>query len=462
MITEKCEEIAKITDIYSMNILILLVLAGVITAVVFIARKGLHSKTAGKPKEKSRAAQIRDAQKKLAQNSHNSQALSDLSRLYYSEQQWEKAFPLLSTMFDIAPAHKEFNLAEIGLRLGICSLKLGRIEEGMHGLIESYKLDSDNFEVNYYLGEASFETKNYQNAIPCLKKALSFKPNAPNAIKWIGLSLYYQKHYKESLPYCNKALEADSSNTELLFAMAEGLENTGNRTKAFQVYQHLRNDPEYGSKSCFAAGMMYQNDNMPDKAIEAFEFALQSHTAPPELLNDLHYRLGAAYIKSGNLSKGLQNLQILQTESPGYKDVDNLINRYQEINQNSNLQVYLMGSNAEFTTLCRKIATAVFPKSRIHITEMVPHGEMVDMVAEVQTTKWEDVVLFRFIRSAGTVGELYIRELHEKLKDIKAGRGIYISAGIFQESARKFVEVRPIDLIDKTALVKILKSVGKS
>jgi hypothetical protein len=152
-------------------------------------------------------------------------------------------------------------------------------------------------------------------------------------------------------------------------------------------------------------------------------------------------------------------LKTLQGESPGYKDTDALVSRFQELNQNSNLHTYLMGNGADFSVLCRKMAVVFFPKARIRISDFTPQGELVDMLAEVETPKWEDIVLFRFIRSTATVGELYIRELHAKLKDTKAGRGVYVSAGLYQDGARKFVEGRPIDLVDKTQLVKILQKV---
>ena len=45
------------------------------------------------------------------------------------------------------------------------------------------------------------------------------------------------------------------------------------------------------------------------------------------------------------------------------------------------------------------------------------------------------------------------------MRDIKCDKGICISAGIFTEEAKKYVEGRPIDLIEKAKLVSVLKKI---
>ena len=72
---------------------------------------------------------------------------------------------------------------------------------------------------------------------------------------------------------------------------------------------------------------------------------------------------------------------------------------------------------------------------------------------------FRSVVIFRFFRSQGTVGELLMRDLHARIKDLKAGKGICLSAGVFSEESRRFTEGRPINMYDKDRLNKILHSV---
>ena len=70
------------------------------------------------------------------------------------------------------------------------------------------------------------------------------------------------------------------------------------------------------------------------------------------------------------------------------------------------------------------------------------------------------MALFRFFRTTGATGEIYVREFHGHMSDVKAARGFCISAGTFTEEARKYIEGRPIDLIEKNDLTKILKQIS--
>ena len=108
----------------------------------------------------------------------------------------------------------------------------------------------------------------------------------------------------------------------------------------------------------------------------------------------------------------------------------------------------------------RRIVTNYFPRSKTKITDIaVGRADYADLLAEIHTAKWEDVVLFRFVRSSSAVGELVLRDLHARIKDLHAGRGLCICAGTYSESAIAFVEARLIDLINKEDLTKLLKRV---
>jgi hypothetical protein len=56
------------------------------------------------------------------------------------------------------------------------------------------------------------------------------------------------------------------------------------------------------------------------------------------------------------------------------------------------------------------------------------------------------------------VGELAVRDFHARVKDLKAGKGYCISAGTFSDEARRFVEARLIDLIEKQNLMMMMQN----
>ena len=52
-------------------------------------------------------------------------------------------------------------------------------------------------------------------------------------------------------------------------------------------------------------------------------------------------------------------------------------------------------------------------------------------------------MLFRFLRTGGSVGELMLRDFAARMKEVRAGRGVFLAAGDFSEQARAFVAGAP-------------------
>ena len=427
--------------------------------VILMIFSGSKSKQGKGGKQKSRQNVIKDATRKLAQNPHNPDGLIPLANLYYQDQLWEKAYPLYETMLNIAVAHPEINLAQAALRQGICALKVGKNEEAFKGLLQARKINPDNFETNFYLGQALINNKEYDKAIPILRKALMVNKEVPEIYKYLGLALYQNHNFKESLPYLKRGLDISPDDKELLFSMADAMKEAGSGDRAIKVFMHLRPDPEFGARACLAAGLIHQNAKQHDKAVQDFEIGLKHINAPIEIVTQIRYRLAHSYLETSDIGRALVCLKDIQGTVPNYKDVPALIARYQELNQNSNLHTYLISNNSDFIALCRKIVSVYFGKAYVKVLDINAMADCTEVRTEIETAKWEDSVLFRFYRTTGSVGELFIRDFHSRIKDLKSGRGICFTAGTFTEEARKYIEGRPIDLTDKAGLIKILNRI---
>lgn len=438
-------------------IAIIVVVAFVALLMMFSGSKNKAGKKGGK--QKSRQIIIKEATKKLSQNPHNPDGLIPLAELYYQEQLWDKAFPLYETMLNIAVAHPQIDLAKAALRQGICALKIGKNEESFKGLLQARKISPENFETNFYLGQAFLRNKENDKAIPLLRKALTINKDVPEIYKYLGLALYQNQNFKESLPYLKRALDITPDDKELLFSMADAMKEGGSGDRAIKVFMHLRPDPEFGARACLSAGMIHQNAKQHDKAVQDFEIGLKHINAPIEILTQIRYRLAHSCLETSNIGKALVCLKEIQATVPNYKDVPALIARYQELNQNSNLHTYLISSNSEFVALCRKIVSIYFGKAYVKVLDINAMADCTEVQTEIETTKWEDSVLFRFYRTTGSVGELFVRDFHARIKDLKSGRGICFTAGTYTEEARKYIEGRPIDLTDKAGLIKILNKI---
>ena len=411
---------------------------------------------------KNKAQIVREANRRLAKNPHDPLGLVPLGEIYFESQLWDKAYNVYSDLVKIALAKNDgsIDLFSSLLRQGITALHLEKLPEATQSLMSAIKINSVAFEPNYYLGKTMSLLEQYDKAIPLFKKALLAKPEATDIYIQLGQCFYKAKKYRDSLPCFKRALDEDPGNKEALFHMADAMSYEGHPEKAIKVFMHLRADPTYGPRPCLQAGIFHLKTNEAMSPIQDVEIGLKHENIPPEIKIELEYNLARSYFEANMIPKGLGMLKTIRTKNANYKDVNTLISRYQELSQNSNLQIYISANSGEFATLCRKFISTKYRNSTVRIQSIDVDVLYTDILAEIFSSKWEDVALFRFFRTTGATGEIYVREFHGHMSDVKAARGFCISAGTFTEEARKYIEGRPIDLIEKNDLTKILKQIS--
>ncbi len=442
-----------------MEVLIGIVIVIAFGALIIVLATKKRGSGGGKGRQKGRAQILRDANRKLAQDPHNPEGLIPLGDLYYNEHDWDKAYPIYETMMSISAAHREIDPFQASLRQGICAVKLNKIQEAFKGLGAAYQINRQNFDVNYYLGVAYFKNNEFDKSVPCFKRCIMLRSDAPGINQYLGIGLYKGKHYKEALPYLKRALDENPENKEALFCMADSMNESGYAEKAMRVFMHMRPDPEFGAKSCLAAGLHHIKMNQADKAMQDFEIGMKHQSAPQDVAVEIRYRYATACFMQNAITKGLEALREIQAIIPNYKDVASLLSRYSELNQNKNLQTYLMAASSDFVALCRKVALRMYKKGTARIMDISVSQDNVQIQLHVDFTRSEEDHIFRFYRTQGTIGELVVREFLSRVNDVKADKGICVSAGTYSDEARRFAEGRPLDLVEKDELIKMLKRV---
>ena len=121
-----------------------------------------------------------------------------------------------------------------------------------------------------------------------------------------------------------------------------------------------------------------------------------------------------------------------------------------------------MASSSDFVALCRRIVMKYYQRAVAKIIDISVKPENVEILMNIDFVRAEETHIFRFYRTTGAVADLYVREFHARVSEVKADKGVCITAGLFSEEGRKYAEGRPIDLVDKNGLIKILKKVDSN
>lgn len=445
------------------SVLIAVIVAAVLVVFLMmskiVAQKHKNSSLIEKVHKKGKSALVKEAEKKLVKDPHNIPALETIGEIYYQDKNWEKVWGVYKTLYDLSAAHIEIDVAKSTLRMGLSAFYQNRIEDAVNVLMVTIKKDPDNFEANLVLGKVLLQKNIIDKAAYCLKKAKTLMPENNEVNALLGKCLFKMQKYRESLQFIKQALEESPDNKELLYDMAVAMSECGLSEKALKVFIHLRPDPEFGPLSCLEAGKMHERVKDFQNAIKDYEIALRHQNMNEQLAIQIKYRLGNTYIAMNNISQGLVYLKQVQMMKAGYKDTDSLVSRYAELNQNKNLKIYLLSGTSDFVALCRKLISVFFKESFVKIEDIQVTSGFVEIVCNAENVKWESKQIFRFYRTQNIIGDLYIREFHGKIRDTKCDNGVCVTVGSFSESAHRFVEGRPLTLVEKDELTKMLKKI---
>jgi tetratricopeptide (TPR) repeat protein len=401
---------------------------------------------------------IREASRRLAEDPRDVQALQDLADIAFDEQDYPNSYKYYRSLVSMCGANPDIDEFEVNLRLGQSAFKLKKTEEAHKHLLVARTLRQDEFEVNFNLGVMEYTQKNYQKASGYLGIARSQRLDDVATNRYLGHSLYTLKNYREAIEVLQRVLDFEPEDKKAQFVLAKSYYALKQSDQALQIFSRLRTDPEIGAISALHSGTLNIHAKKYATALEDFDIGIRHENVPQPIFVELKYRMGEANLKLGELSSAIKLWKEINTLRPDYKDVSEKIGQYQEVNTNKFLQTFLMAASSEFTTLCRRIATRYFANSNTKLINIsLRKGEYADILAHVRTAQWEDQVLFRFVRSQGAIGELLLRDFYAHTKEVRAPRGVCVTAGTFSEQAREFVEARMIDLVAKENLIKILK-----
>jgi len=431
----------------------------VVSVFIFIMNRAKGFSLGSARLAKDREAAMKEANKRLSINPNDGEALYILATAYFEEQNWDKAMKTYETLIDIITVNKVNGVDnfEVFLRYGLSASKLNMVEQALKGFSTARTYRQDNFEVNYELGVLEFGRKNYEKAIQLLQQARIQQPDNPAVLRCMGHAFFRLKKAKEAMTYIRKAIDLAPDDKESLYTLAECYHEANQVEQALRVFNHLRADPVMGPNSCLIAGTIHLDTRQYDAAIQDFEIGLRHSNIKADILVELRYKLATTLLKINDIGKAIPYLKQIQAENPSYKDVNVLLSKYIELNANRNLQVYLMAPSADFIAVCRRIVTTYYQKAKVKITNIsVTKNDWADILAEIDTQKWSDLIMFRFIRVQGSIGELIVRDFHAHLKEVKAGKGVCMTAGNFTEEAKRYTEARLIDLIEKDRLQAIL------
>jgi tetratricopeptide (TPR) repeat protein len=180
----------------------IVIIAAAIVIPLLLKGKKTEEGNGKKFKGKDRNAVIKEANRRLAQNPKDAEALLALADLYYREGIFDKSMRSYELLIDLCATNPEIDEFDVTTRYALSAMKLKKYDEAYKSLLIARSMKPDVFEINYNLGYLEYQKKNYEKAAKLLLIARKDQPEHVETLRYLGMSLYKLQKYRKPPHSC--------------------------------------------------------------------------------------------------------------------------------------------------------------------------------------------------------------------------------------------------------------------
>jgi len=266
----------------------------VFTLLIFVLsgrkNKADNDKNRKNYRKKDKKTQLREANRRLAQNPKDAEALYIVAENHLEEGEYEKAMRSFEILIDLCATDKELDEFLFTLKHAIAALHADHLKEAYKSFKLARTMNDDVFEINYNLGFLEYRAKNYEKAQARLQQAMDQQPEHFQTLKYLGLTRIKLKKYREASVTLRKALDLNPEDKESIYALGQAYHNLGKNEQALQVFSHLRTDPQIGPTAALFSGSINIKNRKYEEAVLDFTIGLRHEKIKIETRIELMYR----------------------------------------------------------------------------------------------------------------------------------------------------------------------------
>jgi tetratricopeptide (TPR) repeat protein len=335
-----------------------------------------------------------------------------------------------------------------------------KIGEAKNEYLILTKIDPDNFDNYFSLGEIFYDASVLDKAQSYLKKSIQLNVKNGPAHYLLGQIAYRSNTYPEAKNAFLEAIKVDSANYKAHYFLGLVLRHLGDHEWAIKEFEIAQKSDEIKTKCFLAKGTCYLEKEQHPKAIIEFERGLKFAVRGSDTELNMRYFLADAQEKVRDIHSAIENWEKISEVNKKFRDVEAKLKSYEDFRQDDRIKDFLIASLSNFEFMCRKIVESM--GMAILEVNIISDTEIEIFAAETEDRRNTRRVqkLIRIIRTTEPINENPLRRLHEAIKAKNAARAVFITTGEFSQPAIDFSNTRPIELYDKTKLLSLLRSIS--
>lgn len=405
------------------------------------------------------AQAIRMAKQILAKEPRSSEAHYLLARAYKNDGKAELALMEMKTVNSLNDFRGYCKEHEFRQHIAELYQQFNFPEEALKEYLLLIKMEPYNGEYYFRCGQLFEQRNKGPQAAQYYKKAIDLDPRNSDAHFSLGTLLYKGKRFNDAKLILQKALKLRPDNYRAHFYLGRMNKDAQNFTAAIQSFEQAQKDSEFKIKSLIERGICYIAVKNYDKAAGELERAIKlTSEKPDDTTLFARYYLAMCHEKKRDIDRAIEQWEIIYSKKQSFKDVAEKLSQFQELREDDRMKDYLTSSNETFLQLCHDVVEAM--NLSISDQTLIKMGCQV-LAVEKSEGQWRNTKklphLVNFYRITENMDQNQVREFHEQMQKMKASRGVMVSSSLFTRAAQEFVESRPIELMGKDKLQKLLE-----
>lgn len=386
-----------------------------------------------------------------------------LGKAYLKENKAELAIIEYKLVNENALFGKEINELDFRKEYAQLLLKYNQPQEALKNYLLLTKLEPQNPENFYNAGHLYEECNRYDIALGFMQKTVALNPRHAKAHAEIGLMHYRTKNFSEAKKEIDIAIKLSPETYSTYYYLGKIQKDAKDLATAIKSFEKAQRDPEIKQKAIIEHGSCFMLANRFDNAALDFQRAIE---LDKENLNGetlyARYFLATCFEKTRQIDKAIEQWEQIYKRNKAFRDVSAKLSEYKDLQANDYLKDYLTCSNDEFLLICKN-AVEKSLKHQVLSCDSKKWGCQITGIDKSQDN-WmnvrKQVTLFRFFREPNPLEEAIILETLDVEKTQNIVKGYLFSPSGFSNSAKHFAENRPVELVDKIKLEKVLSAAG--
>ena len=438
----------------------------IVIAIVIVKKTGSDQKTDGVQRfiKEGKLQQAQKAAKSLiAKNPRDYVAHYLLGKAYMADKKPELAFIEYKTVNNEAI----FNgvIPEVEFRKTMADLysRYNQTDDALREYLLLTKLEPGNAENDFNVGKIYEAQGKAQLAMGFYQKAVSTDKKLAKAHTAIGFLFYRGKQYNDAKKEIDTAIRLAPEDYSNYYYLGKILKECRELSEAVKSLEKAQRDQTLRQKALIEKGSCLVLAGQIDQAEAEFTHAIsctKNDTSQETFY--ARYFLAACYEKNRKIEKAIEQWNIIYSKNKKFRDVAAKLAQYKDVQTNDSMKEYLTCAPGAFLEICKKAILAGFGLET-QKAEPTKLGCSI-LATEAKKDTWmnvrQQIYYAEFFRETEPIEESAVRKAVDEIKRQGYLKGILITSSQFTQAAVKFAENRPVVLVAKDQLERILSKAG--